>query len=61
VPVAVVAILAGSFTPEPVLVTGLVLAGLIAASVIVYADPAPATPPAVAGAGRPAPPGRDRR
>ena len=45
VPVGAVLILGSSFTPQPVLSTGVVLAGLIAAAVIARCfDPAPQVP-----------------
>jgi hypothetical protein len=45
VPVGAVLILASSFTPQPVLSTGIVLAGLIAAAVIARCfEPAPRVP-----------------
>jgi len=45
VPVGAVLILASSFTPEPVLATGVVLAGLVAAAVIARCfEPAPRVP-----------------
>jgi hypothetical protein len=44
VPIGVVLILASSFTPQPVLGTGVVLAGLVAAAVIARCfEPAPAS------------------
>jgi hypothetical protein len=45
VPIGAVLILASSFTPQPVLSTGIVLAGLIAAAVIARCfEPAPRVP-----------------
>ena len=39
-PIAIVLILASSFTPEPVLLTGVVLASLVVISVVSYSQPA---------------------
>jgi low temperature requirement protein LtrA len=46
-PAAIVLILAASFTPEPVLVSGLVLAGLVAIAVATNTTPGARAPPAV--------------